>query len=54
MKMIGVKENYECGVIFRVCCWLDVLGLKYEIEPKIKKCLLYSQEKCSGDIIINL
>lgn len=54
MKMIGVKENYECGVIFRVCCWLDALGIKYEVEPKIKKCLLYSQEKCSGDIIVNL
>ncbi|MFX1496889.1 MAG: DUF6125 family protein [Promethearchaeota archaeon] len=50
MKLIGVKENYECGVIFRVCCWLDALGIKYEIEPKIDKCLLYSQDKCSGFI----
>ncbi|MFX1495057.1 MAG: DUF6125 family protein [Promethearchaeota archaeon] len=54
MKMIGVKKNYECGVIFRVCCWLDALGINYEVEPKIKNCLLYSQEICSGDIIVNL
>jgi len=54
MKMIGVKENYECGVIYRVCCWLDALGIKYEIAPKISKCLLYSQKKCSGDIIVEL
>jgi len=54
MKLIGVKENYECGVIFRVCCWLDTLGIKYKIEPEIKKCLLYYQEKCTGNIKFSL
>jgi hypothetical protein len=52
MKMIGVKQGYECGVIYRVCCWLDTLGIKYELKPKINECLLYSQKKCKGDIII--
>jgi hypothetical protein len=52
MKMIGVMQGYECGVIFRVCCWLDALGIKYELKPKITKCLLYSQKKCLGDIIV--
>ncbi|MFX0032112.1 MAG: DUF6125 family protein [Candidatus Hodarchaeota archaeon] len=54
MKLIGITDNYECGVIFRVCCWLDTLGIKYKIEPEINKCLLYSQEKCTGDIKFNL
>ena len=53
MKRIGVKERYECGVLYRVSCWLDVLGIKHEIEPKIDKCLLYSQEKCHGEMILN-
>jgi hypothetical protein len=54
MKMIGVNQGYECGVIYRVCCWLEALGIKYELKPKIDKCLLYSQEKCIGDIIVKL
>jgi hypothetical protein len=53
MKMIGVKHGYECGVIYRVCCWLDALGVKYELNPKINECMLYSQKKCVGDIIVN-
>jgi len=52
MKLIGVKQGYECGVVFRVCCWLDALGVKYELSPKINDCLLYSQKKCVGDIIV--
>ena len=54
MKLIGVKDNYECGVLFRVCCWLDTLGIKYEVEPEINKCLLYTQEKCTGYMKFNL
>lgn len=54
MKLIGVKENYECGVLFRVCCWLEALGIQYEIDPQFTKCLLYSQEKCSGHIKVHL
>ena len=54
MKMIGVKQGYECGVIYRVCCWLDALGINYELEPKIRECVLYSHKKCVGDIIVKL
>lgn len=53
MKRIGVGKLYECGILYRVSCWLDVLGIKHEIEPKIEKCLLVSQNKCFGDIIFN-
>lgn len=52
MKKLGVEEDYECGVIYRISCWLKELGLKHEIKPKIEKCLLNSQEKCRGDIVI--
>lgn len=52
MKMIGIKQGYECGVIYRVLCWLDALGVKYEMKPKINECLLYSQKKCVGDITV--
>jgi len=53
MKRIDVNEKYECGLLHRVICWLDVLGIKYTLEPKIKNCLLYSQNLCKGDIFFN-
>ncbi|MFW9819364.1 MAG: DUF6125 family protein [Candidatus Thorarchaeota archaeon] len=54
MNMFGFSKEYECGVIYRVSCWLDALGINHTIEPEIDKCLLNSQEKCSGNIIVNL
>ena len=54
MQMFGFSKQYECGVIYRVSCWLDALGITHKIEPEIDKCLLNSLEKCSGDIILNL
>lgn len=53
MKRIGISKQYECGVIYRVSCWLDALGIKHIIKPEIDKCLLNSHEKCSGEIILN-
>ncbi len=53
MKRIGVKEKYECGLIYRLCCWLDAIGVKYKLEPKINECLLHTQDKCAGDLIFN-
>ena len=54
MKMFGFDKEYECGVIYRVSCWLDALGINHTIEPEIDKCLLNSQKNCSGDILLNL
>ena len=54
MKRIGIRDQYECGVLYRVSCWLDAVGVKHEIDPKVEKCLKYSQEKCEGDFIFSL
>ena len=53
MKRIGIKDKYECGLIYRLGCWLNVLGVKFKLEPEINECLLHSQEKCVGDMIFN-
>ncbi|MEJ2252241.1 MAG: DUF6125 family protein [Candidatus Lokiarchaeota archaeon] len=53
MKKLGIQKEYECGVVYRVSCWLNELGLQHKIEPKFRKCLLNSQEECKGDIIIS-
>jgi hypothetical protein len=53
MKKLGVQNEYECGVIYRIKCWLKELGLKPKINPRIKKCLLTSQGHCGGTIKVS-
>ena len=52
MKMFGFTKQYECGVIYRISCWLDALGIEHTIQPEINICLLNYQEKCSGNIFL--
>ena len=50
MKRIGVTDQYECGVLYRVKCWLDALKLDYKIEPRVKGCLKASGQNCEGNV----
>ena len=50
MKQIGIIDDYRCGVMYRIECWFEALGIKYEIDPKIDKCIVHSTGNCSGDI----
>jgi hypothetical protein len=54
MKQIGIIDGYRCGVMYRIECWLEALGIKYSIDPKIDKCLMHDKGACSGDIRIML
>jgi len=54
MKKIGIIDGYRCGVMYRIECWLEVLGIKCSIEPKIDKCMMYEKGSCLGDIRIIL
>ena len=48
MKRIGVIDQYRCGVIYRLECWFDSLGLKYTLMPQIDRCLMVSEGNCCG------
>ena len=50
MKRIGAIEGYECGVIYRVECWLEALGLAIKTSARPKRCLMHLKGECSGDI----
>jgi len=50
MKQIGIIDGYRCGVIYRIECWLEALGIKYSIDPKIDKCIMHEKGACSGDL----
>ncbi len=49
IKRIGAIERYDCGVIYRVACWFDHLGIEYELSPRWQGCLMHSTGQCSGD-----
>ncbi len=48
MRNIGVIDEYECGVIYRVECWIESLGIKYDVNPRIQSCLMVDGSQCSG------
>ena len=50
IKRLGAIDQYDCGVIYRIECWLECLGIKYQTMPKIDKCLMHTTGKCSGEI----
>jgi hypothetical protein len=54
MKQLGVLDDYICGVIFRIECWFENLGIPYDVEPKIERCIMHETGSCAGDFTIHL
>lgn len=52
IKNMGVIDQYQCGVLYRIGCWLDSLGIEYSISPQVRGCLMHTDGNCSGDITI--
>lgn len=49
IKNMGVIDQYQCGVIYRIECWLDSLGIEYSVTPQVQDCLMHTSGNCSGD-----
>jgi hypothetical protein len=49
VKALGVIDRYECGIMLRIDTWLDTLGIKYEVEPKVTGCMMHTDGKCFRD-----
>jgi len=49
VKKLGGDQEYKCGVLWRVQCWMKALGAKFEMDPPVKTCLLHEQDRCEGD-----
>jgi hypothetical protein len=49
MQRMGVIDSYECGVMYRIECWLESLGLKFISNPPPGKCLMHEKGYCAGD-----
>ena len=50
MKQIGIIDDYSCGVMYRIECWLEALRVNYTINPEIDKCIMHEKGACSGEI----
>ena len=50
MKQIGKIDGYRCGVMYRIECWLEALGVRYSIQPVIEGCLMHEKGVCEGEI----
>lgn len=42
----GIADFFECGIFARVTGWLDALGLAYETNPPLGKCLKAQGQEC--------
>jgi hypothetical protein len=51
ISMTGCIDRYECGVMLRIRCWLDALGVPCRMEPEIKGCMMHEKGYCRGDIV---
>jgi len=54
MKRIGTIDGYQCGVMYRIECWFEVLGIKYSMQPAIEGCLMHETGVCEGEIQVFL
>ena len=50
MKRIGAIDGYLCGVMYRIGCWIESLGVEYSITPRIDGCLMHTEGSCSGEL----
>jgi hypothetical protein len=54
MKQIKAIDGYRCGVMYRIECWLEALGIRYSMEPKIDGCLMHEKGTCEGEFRVFL
>jgi hypothetical protein len=50
----GILDRYECGIFARVTGWLDGLGLTYESNPPLGKCLKAQGHECIYNITLGV
>lgn len=43
----GVAAKYECGIFPRVTGWLEAMGVEYEMDPPLGKCLKAAGRECA-------
>jgi hypothetical protein len=50
VRRLGAIDKYECGVLYRIKCWLEELGIEHKFFPEIDGCHMHHNGDCSGYI----
>ena len=53
MKQMGTIDRYRCGVMYRIECWLEALGISHSMHPRIEGCLMHEKGQCNGEIRVS-
>ena len=53
MQRFGYLAEYECGVLYRVECWLEALGVRPLGEPAVGHCLMHATGRCAGALALS-
>jgi len=43
---VGIKDQYECGILARLEGWIDAQGLDHELIPSLGKCMMVLGKEC--------
>jgi hypothetical protein len=54
MARFGHLDGYRCGVIYRIQCWLDALGVAPLGEAAVEGCLMRDGGRCSGELVLTV
>lgn len=54
MSRAGVIDRYDCGVMYRIECWFENLGLKFQRDVKLDGCRMHSEGSCKGRYTFSL
>ena len=52
IKRLGAIDEYGCGVMFRIKCWLEALEIKNRFDPETDKCSMHFNGNCAGKIYL--
>lgn len=54
MKQMGLIDEYQCGIFERVKGWLKGLGVPFEMEPSVDRCMMNTEGRCERNFNILL
>lgn len=46
IRQLGAIEAYNCGIFLRLETWLDTLGIKYQVTPRVEGCMMHREGRC--------
>ena len=52
IKKLGAIDQYECGVLYRIRCWLEGLEIENKFDPEIDQCNMHVNGHCAGEICL--